>query len=1034
MSVANGIRSWVRLVTVAAVLLALAAPAAAQVIADSFTDWSLTGTQGALGWFNGYYNLTGDGDATYATGDFEPFLNNGTNVPETCAAAAPCAGAETEVNHWNGSAYDFEGNPPWTFLGREETHPNGTNNVHEHWTIRRWVSTVSGTHVLRHHMRKSNNAGATTQLLLLNGVQLDRASANNATGFTRDVCATLAVGDLVEIALTPENLDGTRSDGSDSSQNRLTVLAAIDTDADGDADCSDNCPSVANPGQEDADLDGDGDVCDNCPDVANPGQEDRDRDGCGNACDMAIADSVDDWSTTGTQGANGWTYGYYNLTGDGDATYAVGDFEAFLNNGTNVPETCPGAAPCAGAEVEVNHWNGSMYDFEGNPPWTEIARETTHPNGTNNVHEHWTIRRYEVEPDPADVYDQDFTFADGTTSLGDGSVIGSNNGTASVQGGRLRLTEEGVNDTLASFRIPAVPGSANGWTATFNYHLFDAAAENPPADGFSFTYGVIPGSGNGAAEEGFGGASPQLSFEFDTWQLGDAEHGYNIAVNGVDVPGGFLNTDILGDGGTVDGLAVLSWSPTDGASLAVDTGAGLTAIFTNRPTPGFTGNNGYTFAFSARTGGANERCAIDNLVIAGRPTMLAALTWHMRKTNLSGTGVSGYLFLNGDQVDTTAIAGNDGTGVIRTYYADISPGDIIDLALGPTGPTGDTGDGADGSANWLRIKKKVPCDATNRFETVVADSQADWSTSGTQGENGWIYGVVDVRANLASPTSYVYDPDHFLEFLNDGSGVVSADQAIGGWAAGTNHWNGTIWDLLNNGVVFHGPWTEVSRTGGHPAANAQGDPEVHWAMRRWVSDVAGNVEITGTASNGGAGDGVRCRIFNNGVQIGNFLTDGTAVSYNVQTTVSVGSLIDFAMDPDGAGNLAIGGITAVNDGSDGSTFTGRIVFVELDNVNPCSDQVAGDCNHDGVHDIADVVCAIDVLFPGFILGYPLGGGPCPSDAGDVAVLNVNGDLVLSVADVIYLARWLFSSGPAPVQGLACYLVEGAACDNSPLCP
>ena len=73
----------------------------------------------------------------------------------------------------------------------------------------------------------------------------------------------------------------------------------IDYDEDGIADETDNCPTVANPGQEDGDYDGVGDVCDNCPDDYNPSgkgvQDDFDGDGIGDVCDNCpyFADTVD---------------------------------------------------------------------------------------------------------------------------------------------------------------------------------------------------------------------------------------------------------------------------------------------------------------------------------------------------------------------------------------------------------------------------------------------------------------------------------------------------------------------------------------------------------------------------------------------------------------------------------------------------------------------------------------------------------------------------------------------------------------------
>jgi hypothetical protein len=57
-----------------------------------------------------------------------------------------------------------------------------------------------------------------------------------------------------------------------------------DADNDGRVDVSDDCPLLANPGQEDADGDSRGDVCDNCPAVFNPDQADANGDGTGDAC------------------------------------------------------------------------------------------------------------------------------------------------------------------------------------------------------------------------------------------------------------------------------------------------------------------------------------------------------------------------------------------------------------------------------------------------------------------------------------------------------------------------------------------------------------------------------------------------------------------------------------------------------------------------------------------------------------------------------------------------------------------------------
>ncbi|MEM7246221.1 MAG: thrombospondin type 3 repeat-containing protein [Acidobacteriota bacterium] len=63
------------------------------------------------------------------------------------------------------------------------------------------------------------------------------------------------------------------------------VDETIDTDLDGVADFEDNCPLIANAGQENSDTDSLGDACDNCIDAANEDQADTDGDGVADACD-----------------------------------------------------------------------------------------------------------------------------------------------------------------------------------------------------------------------------------------------------------------------------------------------------------------------------------------------------------------------------------------------------------------------------------------------------------------------------------------------------------------------------------------------------------------------------------------------------------------------------------------------------------------------------------------------------------------------------------------------------------------------------
>jgi hypothetical protein len=73
--------------------------------------------------------------------------------------------------------------------------------------------------------------------------------------------------------------------GGVTGQYKLTVTPRLDSDDDGIANASDNCPLIANVDQLDGDGDNVGDACDNCLDEENADQLDTDADTIGDACD-----------------------------------------------------------------------------------------------------------------------------------------------------------------------------------------------------------------------------------------------------------------------------------------------------------------------------------------------------------------------------------------------------------------------------------------------------------------------------------------------------------------------------------------------------------------------------------------------------------------------------------------------------------------------------------------------------------------------------------------------------------------------------
>lgn len=203
-------------------LVQTADPARA-VVADSAADWSFTGTQGAKGWFNGYYNRTADPGGVYSGAEFVPFPH------------AP--GPPGTNNFWDEEEWDwFAGNPPFDKIGQYWMVPNGLNSGAEHWVIRRWVSTIAGSATVEWRAFKQlpdqYDTGGNGVILRLfqNGVARDSATVRggDVAGVQRTVTLnSLQVGDVIDLALDPTDVNANSSDLSDRTFATLAVRGEV---------------------------------------------------------------------------------------------------------------------------------------------------------------------------------------------------------------------------------------------------------------------------------------------------------------------------------------------------------------------------------------------------------------------------------------------------------------------------------------------------------------------------------------------------------------------------------------------------------------------------------------------------------------------------------------------------------------------------------------------------------------------------------------------------------------------------------------
>ena len=316
----------------------------------------------------------------------------------------------------------------------------------------------------------SGNIAGTGANSGLTGIAFESGSIDEAAGLsfwadtmlcpeTTDSDAD-GIADELEDIYAPGDLDALASGGDADMDGLLdeeelalgTAPTVADSDGDGLED-GDEVALGANPFATDSDGDGisDGDEVNGDP-ATSPILADTDEDGIADGEELAfgwnpadsanpaiVADSIAEFTTTGTQGENNWSNGLYNLTTDADSTYATDDFIPFTNSCAPDDGPCEEGGPVA---PDGNHWTGTTWDLTGSGgPWTFIGPTDTHPNGTNSApnEEHWSVRRWEstIDGEVALVWHTRKTNLNGTGVTGllfvdgeevDGASIAGNDG------------------------------------------------------------------------------------------------------------------------------------------------------------------------------------------------------------------------------------------------------------------------------------------------------------------------------------------------------------------------------------------------------------------------------------------------------------------------------------------------------------------------------------------------------------------------------------------------------------------------------
>ncbi|HNQ90674.1 MAG TPA: hypothetical protein PKM73_18825 [Verrucomicrobiota bacterium] len=853
-------------------------------IANSEAEFS--GTQGDQGWFSGYRNYTESG----------PDLNYN---PDT--AFLPFDETMWEGNSWN---LDPGTAAPWTTMAALDTHPNGQNNGDVHWTVRRWVAvelTDTTPLALQYFVRKGNTGcgNGVTAAVFRNGMLIDQVAiaGNDGIGTTRTCYANVAVGDAIDLILSPRGADGFDTDGCDGSQFRLVISTAIPPNprqpdgtvfipvgaGDSDADTMpDLWEEIYFPGDltkltltGDFDADGLKDPDEYARD-SDPTRPDTDGDGLGDLVETGTGVFVSP-TATGTSPRKADT------DGDGrtdreeieeppttNPNKADTDGDGF----TDTEEIASGTDPNnAGDNVLTFVIANSQAEFSG------VQGQNGWFNGFRNVTQDGKGTDYDPAVDFIPYLGgEGWGTWDGWTQLWTGSawdmeILGQGPWTWQAP---LGIHPNGANSEpyfeehwairrwVASELAQTTP-VALIWFARKDNTSDDGVTGTLHINGIQVDSRVVPGNDTtGEIRRYYANLKPT-----DIVDLGLTPHGVSTANDYSDasVTWFWVDTRLPREPRQPDGTLFIP----DGAGDA--DGDGLLDFWELIYADALTTLNGT---------GDNDGDGLSNTVEFQRDTNPLAVDTDgdgLADPTETNTGVFVDPANAGShprKTDTDADGRTDGEEVNGTPKTDPTKADT----------DGDTF--SDGSELATGHNPNDPADNPNT--TWIADSFLEFS--GTQGQENWFSGYRDPKADGGGVN---YNPD---------TAFIAFDESV---------WTGTMWDLAA-GV---NPWTELGPENTHP--NGINNGVVHWTLRRWVA-----LEITKTTplqlrwsmrkTNTGGGNGVTGALYINGQ-----LQDQAVIAYNNGTgltrtffaNVNPNDRIDLILSPTGTD-------AADTDGADGS--------------------------------------------------------------------------------------------------------------------